>query len=386
MLAVLVACCAAFAAEQEPAVTLRPGPYNPSALTPSQVFDKVKDSVVVVKTLDANGKTIGQGSGVLLPSGKIGTNCHVLRNGARFQVGGNKQFVPATLWGGDENKDICLLEAKGLTAKPAQLGQAMRLKVGEPVYAVGAPQGLELSLSNGIVSQLRGSPPPFIQTTAAISAGSSGGGLFDEEGRLVGFTTLYIEGGQSLNFAMPVEWAEEIQPGLNAAQGRSSGDWNKRAIALRSAANWAALRDWCREWTRAQPGSFESWENLGYAYRWLRRPTEASEAYRQALRINAANADVWYRLGGTYVSLQQYGEAIKAYRQAVRIDREHADAWSDLAVIYDRVGNRTAALEAVQEVRRLNPKMWENLFENLKPQVKSRGFQPLIWDEVTFGP
>ena len=129
VLAVLGGCFAVFAAEQKPAVTLRPVPYNPSALTPSQVFDKVKDSVVVVKTLDANGKTIDQGSGVLLPSGKIGTNCHVLRNGARFQVGGNKQFVPATLWGGDENKDICLLEAKGLTAKPAQLGQAMRLKV-----------------------------------------------------------------------------------------------------------------------------------------------------------------------------------------------------------------------------------------------------------------
>ena len=54
--------------------------------------------------------------------------------------------------------------------------------MGEPVYAVGAPQGLELSLSEGIVSQLRGGPPPLIQTTVAISQGSSGGGLFNAEG------------------------------------------------------------------------------------------------------------------------------------------------------------------------------------------------------------
>ena len=67
--------------------------------------------------------------------------------------------------------------------------QAADLKVGDPVYAVGAPLGLELSLSEGIVAQLRGGPPPLIQTTAAISPGSSGGGLFDRDGRLVGLTT-----------------------------------------------------------------------------------------------------------------------------------------------------------------------------------------------------
>ncbi len=82
--------------------------------------------------------------------------------------------------------------------------------MGEPVYAVGAPQGLELSLSEGIVSQLRGGPPPLIQTTVAISQGSSGGGLFNAEGELVGITTFYLKEGQSLNFALPVEWIGEV--------------------------------------------------------------------------------------------------------------------------------------------------------------------------------
>ncbi len=157
-------------------------PAQVHALTPGQVFDKVKDSVVVVKTLDSQGKVKGQGSGVLLPSGKIATNCHVVENGASYQVGRGKHLVPATLFAEDGDKDICLLNAKGITGKPAQLGKAAGLKVGDPVYSVGAPKGLELSLSDGIVAQLRGGPPPFIQTTAAISPGSSGGGLFDKEG------------------------------------------------------------------------------------------------------------------------------------------------------------------------------------------------------------
>ena len=208
-------------------------PAQVHALTPAQVFDKVKDAVVVVKTLDAQGKVKGQGSGVLLPSGKIATNCHVVEGGASYQVGRGKQLVPATLYAEDGDKDICLLDAKGITGKPAQLGKAAGLKVGDPVYAVGAPQGLELSLSDGIVAQLRGGPPPLIQTTAAISPGSSGGGLFDGEGRLVGLTTLYMEGGQSLNFAMPVEWIGEVKPGRKpVAEGRSQTEWLKRAIAL----------------------------------------------------------------------------------------------------------------------------------------------------------
>ncbi len=414
MLAVLAGCCTAIAAEDKtasppsakgkPAVTWIPVDGDPFApvrtLTPSQVFEKVKDSVVVVKTYDANGKTIGQGSGVMLPSGKIGTNCHVLKNGTRFHVGGGKQFVPATLWGSDEDKDICLLEAKGLTAKSAQLGQATHLKVGEPVYAVGAPQGLELSLSNGIVSQLRGGSPPFIQTTAAISPGSSGGGLFDELGRLVGFTTLYIEGGQSLNFAMPVEWAREIQPGTKVAQGRSTGDWNKRASALQSAGNWPGLRDWSEQWTLAQPGNVEAWTSLAYSYEYLQRYTESIEAYRQVLRINPEIESAWFviglnysklerhseaieayrhvlrtnpavawpELGYSYLKLKRYTEAIEAYRQRLRIDPNDAITWYYLGLSYSKSGNRAEALVAVQQLRRLNPAKADELFNLIVPR------------------
>jgi hypothetical protein len=186
-------------------------PKQVCALTPEQVFEKVKDSIIVVKTLDVQGKVKSQGSGVLLPSWKIATNSHVVKGGASYQVGSGKQLVRASLYAEDGEKDICLLDAKGIRGKPAQLGRAMSLKVGAPVYAVGAPQGLELSLSDGIVAQLRGGPPPIIQTTAAISPGSSGGGLFDSAGLLVGLTTLYLEGGQNLNFAMPVEWIGELR-------------------------------------------------------------------------------------------------------------------------------------------------------------------------------
>jgi len=250
-------------------------PQSALALTASQVYEQVKDSVVVVKAYDQTGKPVGMGSGVMLPSGDVITNYHVVKTGVRYTVGQGKQAAPATLKAGDSKKDFCLLTAPGLTAKPARLGQAARLKVGEPVYAVGAPQGLELSLSEGIVSQLRGSPPPLIQTTVAISKGSSGGGLFNAEAELVGITTFYLKEGQSLNFALPVEWIGQVARGKIRDRPRGEEPvapetgmkpkegWEDRATALEKAQDWPDMIAHSRRWTQAEPGNYLAWAPSG---------------------------------------------------------------------------------------------------------------------------
>ncbi len=331
-------------------------PVPGHALTPGQVFDKVKDAVVVVKTLNVQGKLKTQGSGVLLPSGRVATNCHVVEGGVSYQVGQGKQLVSATLYAEDGDKDICILDARVPGGKSAQLGKAAGLKVGDPVYAVGAPMGLELSLSDGIVAQLRGGPPPFIQTTAAISPGSSGGGLFDGEGRLVGLTTLYVEGGQSLNFAMPVEWINEIKPGRKMATGgHSRTEWSKRASALQSMRDWQGLLDWSRKWTKSQPEDTGAWYCLGAAYDNLNRYNDAVEAFRQALRINPEYADAWYCLGIAYLDLNRYENAVEANRQALRINPEYAEAWHNLGIAFDRLNRYTDAIEAMRQALRINP-------------------------------
>ena len=135
------------------------------ALSPESVFNMVKDSVVVVRTLDSSGRLIIQGSGVVLPSKKIATNSHVVEGGSFFQVSTGERIVKARLYAKDGEKDVCLLDVDELVGKVVQIGKTMDLRVGSTVYAVGAPQGFELSLSDGIVSQLRGGPPPLIQSS-----------------------------------------------------------------------------------------------------------------------------------------------------------------------------------------------------------------------------
>jgi len=331
-------------------------PSSGHALTPGEVFDKVKDAVVVVKTLDAGGTVKAQGSGVLISSGRVATNCHVVEGGTSFQVGRGEELLPATLYAEDGDKDVCLLDAKGIEGKPAQLGKAAGLKVGDKVYAVGAPYGLELSLSDGIVAQLRGGPPPFIQTTAAISPGSSGGGLFDGEGRLVGLTTLYLEGGQSLNFAMPVEWIDEVKPGRKpTAKGRSRAEWLKRTISLQEMKEWQGMLAWCQQWTQSEPEDGWAWYSLGGAYGELNRRSDAIDAYRQALRINPESAKAWLVLGITCGELKRYDEAVEAYRQALRINPEYADAWYNLGAVYGGLKRYSDAIEAIRQAVRINP-------------------------------
>jgi len=340
-------------------------PVQGYALTPGQVFDKVKDSVVVVKTLDAQGKVKSQGSGVILSSGRVATNCHVVEGGLSYQVIWDKQLVIATLYAEDGDKDICLLDVKGIEGKPAQFGKATDLKVGDAVYAVGAPKGLELSLSDGIVAQLRGGQPPLIQTTAAVSPGSSGGGLFDGEGRLVGLTTFYLEGGQSLNFAMPVEWIGEVKPGRKMeGKGHNQTEWIKRSIALENRKDWQGLLDWSQKWTKSEPKNTDAWNYLGVAYLGLKRYNDAIEACRQSLRFNPDYASTWNNLGVAYDGLKRHDDAIEAYRQSLRINPEYARSWNNLGSIYSDLKRYNDAVEAYRQALRIDPNYvnaWNNL-------------------------
>ncbi len=191
------------------------------------IFAEVSGSIVVVFVLDANGKKTAQGSGVVVGKNEVATNCHVISGAATIAVrqltgarGRESYKMQASVAAQNKDRDLCLLSVKDISIPPAptplSLTAAHNVSIGEEVYAIGTPQGLELSISRGIVSQLRGDygkrSAPIIQTDAAISPGSSGGGLFNEDGALIGITTFKFSGAASegLSFALPVEWVKAL--------------------------------------------------------------------------------------------------------------------------------------------------------------------------------
>lgn len=186
-----------------------------AALEPDALFDKVSGSVWSVRTFDAQERPLRAGSAVVIAPGRLVTNCHVLAKASSFVVKKDNVTYGATLELPDPARDLCQIKVANFAAPAVVLAPAGSARVGQRVYAIGNPRGLENTLSEGLLSGLRGgvggeSEARLLQTTAAISPGSSGGGLFDSEGRLLGITSFAARDGGSLNFAMPVEFLAEL--------------------------------------------------------------------------------------------------------------------------------------------------------------------------------
>jgi hypothetical protein len=165
-----------------------------------------------------------QGSGVVIGRGRVITNCHVTKGGAQVTVKSGADSRTASVSVADEELDLCSLDVSLFDAPSVSVGTAASLRTGQRVYAIGAPMGLELTISEGIVSSLRAvDGGTMIQTTAPVSPGSSGGGLFNSEGQLVGVVTFQHRFGQNLNFAVPADWIEKMRTrGPAASSGTSS--------------------------------------------------------------------------------------------------------------------------------------------------------------------
>jgi hypothetical protein len=118
--------------------------------------------------------------------------------------------------------DLCIVSARTESRPSVEIAALGDIKVGQAVYAIGNPLDLAQTLSNGIVSSIRIQDGfSVIQTTAPISPGSSGGGLFLNDGRLIGITTFTFSEGQNLNFAIPGEYIRAAET-LGLAQDEES--------------------------------------------------------------------------------------------------------------------------------------------------------------------
>jgi S1-C subfamily serine protease len=182
---------------------------------------KAANPAIVTIITAAGDKPITQGTGFIVSAdGVIVTNYHVIKEGnkaiAKFSDGA---VLPVDgVLAADKHRDLAIIKIQG-KFRTLNLGNSDRVQVGEEVVAIGNPLGLELTVSNGIVSGLRTDKEAggkFLQTTAPISPGSSGGPLFNMLGEVIGINTMYLEGGENLNFAIPINDAKLLLRNLSA--------------------------------------------------------------------------------------------------------------------------------------------------------------------------
>jgi hypothetical protein len=185
-----------------------------SNLDAGTIYKRSLPSVVKIEAYNDKNQPEWTGSGFVVASdGKLLTNFHVIRNSkkATVRLGNGDAYDDVQVIDVDKRRDIALLKIKAIDLAPLTLGSSGGVQVGDAVYSLGNPLGLANTLSNGIVSAIRPMDGyRLLQITAPISGGSSGGPLFDSHGAVIGITVATLEGGQNLNFAVPIDYAKGI--------------------------------------------------------------------------------------------------------------------------------------------------------------------------------
>lgn len=187
------------------------------SLQPREIFKLAEPSVVVVLAADAKGENNNLGSGVLIAPLEIVTSCKVVEGAADIVVTQGSALRKGRLRFQDRERDLCQLHIEDAlpAAKPALLAESsLSLESGQDVFTISSPQGMERTISRGMISGLKetqGGSGRLIQLDAVMGPGSRGGGVFDDKANLVGIITPQFRQTETESYAVPVEWFIELK-------------------------------------------------------------------------------------------------------------------------------------------------------------------------------
>ena len=199
-----------------------------TALNASEVSEKLAPSVFYIEVCDRNDQATASGSGFFVTSDGVAvTNYHVIDGtaSAYIRTVDNRVFPVTHIIAYDEALDVAILkisrtdtDGRSVAGFPAvTLADSDQIKAGQRIYTLGSPKGLQNTISDGIISNVKQTVDgsEYIQITAPISHGSSGGALADEYGEVLGITSAGVENAENIGFAIPINRIRQFD--LNAA-------------------------------------------------------------------------------------------------------------------------------------------------------------------------
>ncbi|HEY9062362.1 MAG TPA: DUF5050 domain-containing protein [Pseudobacteroides sp.] len=197
-------------------ITVTSVPRPQATLSPKDIA-KHTEAIYLIKTFDEDGEPIGSGTGFNIESsGIIVTNYHVIEGATTIKcsVNNSTTYDVEYILNYNVMRDIAILKLKNTSNLPfLSLGDSDKLELAEEVVAIGNPLELQNSVSTGIVSGLRVLfGMSYIQTSAAISPGNSGGPLINSYGEVIGITTMSMANTQNINFAVPINSVKKLFP------------------------------------------------------------------------------------------------------------------------------------------------------------------------------
>ncbi|MBM4287100.1 MAG: tetratricopeptide repeat protein [Deltaproteobacteria bacterium] len=302
------------------------------------IIKRISPAVVVVET--QRGRSKGLGTGFFInPQGHIVTNYHVVFGADRAVVRTHegRRYPVKRILAEDKEADLVLLAADIPTGNITYLEVTGQLpEVGEKIYAIGHPMGLEKTVSEGIVSAIRKLPRlgDIIQITAPISQGSSGGPVFNAQGQVIGVARATFRAGQNLNFAVPGQKVLELRGG----QGHS-------------------FRDFSME----MPGAALEMFQRGRTFHARKEYSKAIQAFQEALKAKPDFAEAYHGIGMSYGAMGRHDQAIENFRQAISLKSKVPYFHYHLGVAYYAAGQRTEAWAEYRLLAGLDPNLAQQL-------------------------
>jgi len=296
-------------------------------LNAEQIYEKVKDAVVVILAYDYSDEPTKQGSGVVLnDKGYVVTNYHVLSGCERIEIVHGEEIIPyVDIIGIDVEKDILILKIDEKKFPSVKIGDIKKLKVGQRVYAIGSPMGFENTISEGIISGLRSYnelSKNYIQVTASISHGSSGGAVVNDNGELIGISTLTVSDGQNLNFAIPIDDVLNVEIGSYSS------------------------RNAFKDFELFRKGG-DAWEKGNY--------NEAIEYYSLFLEIFPDNDIAYNNRGVAKLNMGDYRSALSDLNKSIELSPDDASAYTIRGTIKNKLSDYYGALQDYNIAIELNP-------------------------------
>jgi serine protease Do len=308
-----------------------------AALPGPEFLLAMSQSVAKVHVEDKNGQ-LGIGSGVVVATNHVATNCHVIAHARGIAVNklGNS-YAPIAMkanW----HQDLCILIFDNLPLKPFPLGNIDNIHYEQHIISLGfsgnSPKPIE---SFGAVKALI----PFeksqmIRTDAGFRMGASGGALIDYNGNLLGLTTFKSPGRQGFYYSLPVDWVKQLllNPSLSETNQAQEPFWNApeenrpffmQAVMPLQNKEWQNLKSISQRWLEKEQQNAEAWYHLGKAEEGLSHFDAAKQALNKTLVIAPAHSSALFSLGQIAMIENNRAHAVDIGLQLEKIDPDFAE-------------------------------------------------------------
>jgi Flp pilus assembly protein TadD len=314
------------------------------------IVEKAKPAVVEILTFDQQNRLLKTGTGFFVSTdGALLTNFHVISGASSIMAKtptGAVYFLKSVV-AVSESGDVAKLQFLVTDVPYLTLGSSLNTVEGQRVLVIGNPEGLEGTVSDGIISAFR-SGRKMIQITAPISPGSSGSPVLDETGQVIGMATLVLKEGQNLNFAISAEAIKDaIQSGVTPSiadatpTATEAPQTDQKALyyflKASTEANKKNYKDAIKDYTeaiRAEPDFPDAYADRGSSYLQLGLYEKGIMDLSEAIRLKPDDPEVYFDRGNAYYDLKQYESAISDFNEAVRLKPHYAAAYFNMGNAY----------------------------------------------------